>query len=209
MSVLKAIYRRLLAFRPLVHVGQFLVTGEWTPRRVPLLAESLRPADNVLDLGCGSAPLLEHCTPARYVGIDEHEPSLDQARRTHAGPGRDFVLAAVTTTDFSPWRESDVVVLSSVCHHLPGDEVVALVRRILEEVGPERVLVQDAEPTGPLRGLVTAVDDGDHLRPQAELEELLRRAGGDVALRWVYDNPLRSFHQFLYEMRPISSGHAV
>lgn len=205
MTGLAAIYRRLLALRWLVHVGQFVVTGEWTPRRVRLLAESIEPAERVLDLGCGSAPLLAHCAPATYVGIDEHEPSLAEARRHHAGPNRTFVLAPVTATGFSAWRESDVVVLSSVCHHLAGDDVVALIERLLEEVEPARVLVQDAEPTGPLGGLVTALDDGDHLRPQSELEALLRRAGGDVRLCWSYDNPLRSFHQFLYEVRPLSS----
>ena len=205
MTVLANVYRRLLALRRLVHVGQFLVTGEWTPRRVRLLAEQIQPTERVLDLGCGSAPLLDHCAPAAYVGVDEHEPSLAEARRAHAGPGRTFVLAPLSSTDFSQWDTSDLVVLSSVCHHLADDDVVALLRRIVEQVRPARVLLQDAETTGPLGPLVRALDDGDHLRPQAELEALLQRVGGEVRLCWTYDNPLRSFHQFLYEIRPLSS----
>lgn len=199
----RGLYERALALRGLVHVGQFAVTGEWHPRRLPLLADAVRngPHDVVLDLGCGSAPILEHLAPRSYVGIDGHEPSLAEGQRRHAGAGRTFVLAEVSDLDLRPWRGADAVLLSSVCHHLPDAAVVALVRRILDEVAPGRLMVQDAEPTGPLRRLVTMLDDGDHLRTQYALESLLVQAAGAVELEWVYDNPLRSFRQFLYEVR--------
>jgi len=207
MSVSSRLYRRALAVRPLVRAGQFAVTGERMPRRVPLLAETLRaePHDLVVDLGCGSAPLLDFVAPARYVGVDEHGPSLEEGRRRHAGPGRAFVAASILDADLAPWRGADAVVLSSVCHHLGDAAVVGLLERIAAQVAPRRVLVQDAEPTGPLRGLVTRLDDGDHLRPRDELEALLARVA-PPRLLWTYDNPLRSFHQFLFELRPAAAA---
>ncbi len=197
-------YARALVHRRLVRLAQFAVTGERMPRRVPMLAAELHCSDFVLDLGCGSAPVLRFASPARYVGIDEHAPSLDAGRSEHAGAGREFVLAPLRDADLRPWLGADVVVLSSVCHHLDDGAVIALARRVMEEVAPMRVLVQDAEPTGPLGPLVRVLDDGDHLRPRAALENLLRRCG-QPRLLWTYDNPLRSFHQFLYELRPLSS----
>jgi SAM-dependent methyltransferase len=198
-----SLYERALAVRPLVHVGQWAVTGEWTPRRIPLLADTLRAGahDFVVDLGCGSAPLLDHLSPVRYVGIDEHPPSLAEGRARRGGPGREFVAGSIMDVELTPWRGADAVVLSSVCHHLDDAAVIALLTRIVEEAQPSRLMVQDAQPTGRLAGLVTRLDDGDHLRSRAQLETLLSRVAPPHLL-WTYTNPLRSFHQFLYELRP-------
>ena len=197
------IYRRALTHRRLVGVGQFAVTGERVPRRHQLLAEELARGDHefVVDLGCGAAPLLRFVGPKRYVGIDEHEPSLAQARREHARPEREFVAASLLDVDLSQWRGASAVVVSSVCHHLPDRDVLELMDRIEREIAPGRILVQDAEPTGLLGPLVKALDDGDYLRPRDELMQLLSRHF-ETQLLWTYDNPLRSFHQFLLGLTP-------
>jgi SAM-dependent methyltransferase len=197
------LYARALSNRRLVGVAQFAVTGERLPRRHRLLADELARGEPgfVLDLGCGAAPMLRFVSPKRYVGIDEHEPSLAAGRAEHGGPGREFVNAPLGGLSLEPWRGADAVVVSSVCHHLADDEVVALMERIQREVGPGRILVQDAEPSGPLGPLVDALDDGDHLRPKEDLLALLGRSFATRVL-WTYDNPLRSFHQFLIEVTP-------
>jgi SAM-dependent methyltransferase len=198
---------RGLRNRRLVKAAQFAVTGERMPRRVPLLAGSLRQGkhDFVLDLGCGSAPLLDFVSPQRYVGIDEHGPSLDEARRAHGGAGREFVLSPLSAVDLERWRGADAVVVSSVTHHLDDDGTVALLERVARDVAPVRILLQDAEAMGPLGPLVSYLDDGDHLRSRASLETLLA-PGFETRCLWTYDNPLRSFHQFLLELRPRIAG---
>lgn len=192
---------RLLSIRPLVALTQFAVTGERTPRRHRLLAREVAvgPHRFVLDLGCGSASLLDFVSPERYVGVDEHEPSLTVARRRHRGAGREFVRGPLSGQSLDAWRGADVVTVASVTHHLDDAAVVDLVERIAREVSPGRILVQDAHAIGPLGPLVTALDDGDHLRPRDELIALLESRFG-VSLLWTYDNPLRSFHQFLLEL---------
>jgi SAM-dependent methyltransferase len=194
---------RGLRNRRLVKAAQFAVTGERVPRRIPLLAASLREArhDFVVDLGCGSAPLLDFVSPRRYVGIDEHGPSLDEGRRAHGGAGREFVLSPLAEVDLTPWRGADAVVVSSVTHHLDDRGTVALLDRVTRDVAPARILLQDAEATGPLRPLVSYLDDGDHLRSRASLEAVLSPRFETRCL-WTYDNPLRSFHQFLLELHP-------
>ena len=187
--------------------AQFAVTGERVPRRHRLLAESLRDGkrDFVVDLGCGSAPLLGFVAPARYVGVDEHGPSLEQGRRLHDGPGREFVLSPLDEVDLTRWRGADVVVVSSVTHHLDDEEALALLERVGRDVSPPRILLQDAEASGVLGPLVSYLDDGDHLRSSASLETLLA-SGFETRCLWTYDNPLRSFHQFLLELRPRSAA---
>jgi SAM-dependent methyltransferase len=197
------LYQRALSVRPLVAVGQFAVTGERIPRRHRLLAAEVArgPHDFVLDLGCGSAPLLRYLRPARYVGVDAHEPSLAVARRRRAYEGSEFVLTDLMLAPLPDWRGADVAVISSVTHHLDDDAVVALTERLRDEVAPRRLLLQDAEATGPLGPLVTALDDGDHLRPRTDLVTLLS-SRFSVSTLWTYENPLRSFHQFLLELAP-------
>lgn len=198
---MQSLRSRLLGIRPLVRAAQFAVTGERTPRRHQLLAIAISsgPHRSVLDLGCGNAPLLDFIAPERYVGIDEHRASLAVARSRHRGAGREFIEASLADLPLDRWRGTDVVTVASVTHHLDDAAVVELLQRIELEVSPRRLLVQDAHATGPLRPLVTALDDGDHLRRQDELIGLLETRF-DVALLWTYDNPLRSFHQFLLEL---------
>jgi ubiquinone/menaquinone biosynthesis C-methylase UbiE len=194
---------RLLAVRPLVGLVQFAVTGERVPRRHRLLAEEIAAGPNefVLDLGCGAAPMLEFVKPRRYAGLDEHRPSLEVATRRFSRPGYEFLGTGVDEADLSRWRGADVVVASSMTHHLTDEEVVSLIERVFRDVAPDRMLVQDAEATGPLGPLVTALDEGAHLRSPAELIALIRSRGYAVRSLWSYRNPLRSFHQFLLEVR--------
>ena len=203
MRAMTGLYQRALNIRPLVAVGQFAVTGERIPRRHRLLAAEIArgPHDFVLDLGCGSAPMLRYLQPARYVGVDAHEPSLAVARRRRAYAGSEFVLADLIQAPLADWRGADVAVISSVTHHLADGAVVALAERLRDDVEPRRLLLQDAEATGPLGPVVRALDDGDHLRSRTELVALLS-SRFSISTLWTYENPLRSFHQFLLELAP-------
>jgi predicted TPR repeat methyltransferase len=52
------------------------------------LARLLRPITGglrVLDLGCGTGWLLDHCLPAEYTGVDSSGPMLAELERKHPG----------------------------------------------------------------------------------------------------------------------------
>lgn len=201
--LLAAAYQRALSWRWLVHLGQWAVTGERASHRLRLFADEITAGshDFVLDLGCGEAPLLDYIRPSRYVGIDSHEPSLAEARRLHAIPGRDFVLADLDAVDYSQWRGADVVTIASVTHHLADDEVVSLLAQVADEIRPRRILISDAEPSGVLGPLVRALDDGDHFRTRDQLAVLLApRFASRFGPR--YKNRARSFHHFVLDLRP-------
>jgi SAM-dependent methyltransferase len=191
----------------LVNFARMLVTGANPAKHDRRLGEELQRGDDdyVLDLGCGQALVLQFAHPARYVGLDLHGASLERARSRRERPGVELIEADVTRADLSAWNGADVVVISNVLHHLPPEVASELLDRIVEQVGPRRILVQDAEPAGRLAPVVRKLDGGDHLRTRVELLDMLRArfAVREVA-RW--RNPFRSFTYFLLELRPVASS---
>jgi SAM-dependent methyltransferase len=179
-----------------------LVTGANPAAHDRRLGRELERGEDgfVLDLGCGQALLLRHVHPRRYVGLDLHRPSLERARRLRKRPGIELIEADIMRTDLRPWHGADAVVVSNVLHHLADAEALSLLERVTMEVGPRRILVQDAEPAGALAPVVRTLDGGAHLRGRAELLALLRPR---FAVRQLADwhNPLRSFSYFLLELR--------
>jgi hypothetical protein len=193
----------LMRCRPLVRAVQFAVTGEFKPRRWPLLAQAMA-ADNpefLVDLGSGASPILEYIRPSRYVSVDVDRHEIARARARYSCPRYEFVCADLATCHLAQWHGADVVALSSVSHHLSDGALRGLIRRINSEIGPRALYLQDASPTGPLAPLVKFLDDGDHIRTEAELIALL---DGQFAaeLLWTYENPFRSFHQYLFRLTP-------
>jgi hypothetical protein len=142
--------------------------------------------------------------PERYIGVDEHAPSLALARRRHPGSGREFVLADLATVHLERCRGADVAVMASVTHHLDDPAVMALLERVVTEIAPKRLLLQDAHATGPIGALARALDHGEYLRGREDLVRLLEPRFS-IELLWTYDNPLRSFHQFLLALTPKSA----
>ena len=124
--------------RRLLGLAQFIVTGERVPRRLPLLADEIRkgPHGLVVDLGCGAAPLLDFLSPPRYVGVEASAEAIEEARRAHSSPGREFIAADLRNLSLSKWSDADVGVVSSVTHHLDDEAVVALLHRVREELRP-------------------------------------------------------------------------
>lgn len=92
---------------------------------------ALRPADRVVELGCGagsfSGRILRRLGPGGVVvGVDCTEGLLDQARAALAGRGParfEPVLADIAS--LGPWLQgADVVVARTVLHHIPMVELM-------------------------------------------------------------------------------------
>jgi SAM-dependent methyltransferase len=193
---------------PLVDLARVLVTGSNPATHDRRLgAEIERGAHGfVLDIGCGDARVLRFTRPQRYVGLDLHRPSIQRARRRwgHRG-GVELVEADITRTALGAWRGADVVVISNLLHHIADEEALALLDRVVGEVQPERILVQDAEPSGAMAPVVRALDGGENLRRRAQLLGLVEpRFDAREVERW--SNRMRSFHYFLLELRPATGG---
>jgi ubiquinone/menaquinone biosynthesis C-methylase UbiE len=97
----------------------------------------------VVDLGCGTARLLERLAlgrpDARIIGFDLSEPMLDTGRarleREGLGDRVELRLGDITTFDPELKDTPDVVSCNFALHHLPTDEVAS---RCLEAVARVR-----------------------------------------------------------------------
>jgi SAM-dependent methyltransferase len=55
----------------------------WEDERLAAILRPYVQGKNVLDLGCGTGWLLDHLTPAGYVGVDVSQAMLDELVRKH------------------------------------------------------------------------------------------------------------------------------
>jgi SAM-dependent methyltransferase len=117
----------------------------------------LRPADRVVELGCGPGGLtrriLRRLGPTGVVvGVDASLGLLDQARAAVAGDHRYEPVAADVTT-LGPWLDgADVVLGRAVLHHVPIAEL--LVGRLRCRVRPgTRVGFVEPDFRSPAAGL--------------------------------------------------------
>ncbi len=100
----------------------------------------IRPADRVLDIGCGNgAVAYDVAGVARWVvGVDINEDSIRAARQRYQRANLEFRVG--DALEALPDEAFSVVILSNVLEHLPGRP--AFLRRVQDTLQPERILIR-------------------------------------------------------------------
>lgn len=94
---------------------------------VALLGVLLEECETVLDVGCGArSPLRDVPGTFRSVGVDAHEPAIEESRR--AGIHDAYLLQPVTDLDV-PRDSYDAVVLLDLIEHLEREDALELLDR--------------------------------------------------------------------------------
>lgn len=86
-----------------------------------------RPQETVLDIGCGTAEILEHLPGVNYSGFDLNPRYVDSARKKYGHQGV-FRCEDVRRADLERKGGFDLVLAIGILHHLDDDEAVALFR---------------------------------------------------------------------------------
>jgi ubiquinone/menaquinone biosynthesis C-methylase UbiE len=126
-----------------------------------------------LDLGCGPGEFANEFAGDDYVGADLNGRYIDHARRTRPGT---FVVADARKVDL-PDRRFDQVLIFGLLHHLPDDDVRAVlaeVRRLLVP-GGRLLVIEDIPAISRLNligHLIHNVENGEHIRPPEEYRRL-------------------------------------
>jgi len=101
-----------------------------------------RPAGDVLDLACGSAPIQDHIDSMSYLGLDTSPAELDAARAAGRGPVRPGDATDLDVPDASV----DTVVMSMALMLVPLERTLAEVARVLRPGGTFVAMVPATRP---------------------------------------------------------------
>ncbi len=128
--------RRLLGSPALYEFFSTLVGGRSARRRYVREFVAPFPGARILDIGCGTASILEVLpTTVTYVGYDVHEAYVDYARARWADRGT-FRRARVSEMEPPAEGPFDIILATALLHHLDDDEARRLVDTVYTSLCP-------------------------------------------------------------------------
>ncbi len=159
--------------------------------RETLAAEVLdvSEGDRILDVGCGTADILDHLPEVDYLGFDSSDRYVDAARERFGDRGR-FVTAAPTDVD-DTFGDRTLVTAIGVLHHLDDEtahEALALAVKALRPggrfVSVDPTLTDDQHAVA--RFLIER-DRGQFVRTPEQMRHLVGDHFDDVSMEVRHD----------------------
>ena len=125
----------------------------WEDERLAGLLAPLVDGLDVLDLGCGTGWVLDHCCPDDYVGVDASAAMLAELKEKH--PRAEVIEATIGTPGWSEglgWWRFDAIVSTWAGEYFPGlPELLRELRRHLRG-GGGTIALHGCQPRGSRRG---------------------------------------------------------
>lgn len=142
-----------------------------------------RYSDRILDLGCGTAEILDFMPEVEYIGYDISSQYIEAAKRRF-GPRGNFEARIATEDEVSRGVPFDIVLALGVLHHLDDETAVTLMRTAHAALKPGgRLVTLDPVFEGgqsPLARFLISKDRGQNVRDQAGYENLARHSFQNV-----------------------------
>ncbi|MBU0638673.1 MAG: class I SAM-dependent methyltransferase [Planctomycetes bacterium] len=138
-----------------------------------------KPGDRVLDIGCGTAHILDFLPDVEYFGFDPSEKYIARARQRFGDRGA-FWAERVSTATLDKVPACNLVLAIGVLHHLDDDEagrLFALSRAALKNGG--RLLTLDpcyTDNQSRVARMLIGLDRGRNIRKADEYEDLAASA---------------------------------
>lgn len=135
------------------------------------------PADRVLDLGCGTAEILDFLPQVDYVGYDISLEYIEAAKRRFGNRGK-FEVKIAKEADVTSVAPFDIVLALGVLHHLDDDTALNLMRTAHAALKPGGRLVT-FDPVyvpgqNPFARFLISKDRGQNVRDQLGYEKLAK-----------------------------------
>ncbi len=135
--------------------------------------------DAILDLGCGTASLLEFVPEGTsYIGYDMSEEYVRAARSRFGDRGL-FRTGTLQQVDLASLPSFDIVIASGVLHHLSDDEALQFLALAKAALRPEgRLVTVDpcyTDGQNPIARLLISLDRGQNVRRPKEYLSLARK----------------------------------
>jgi SAM-dependent methyltransferase len=148
--------------------------------------------DCLLDIGCGTAQLLNYLPDVKYFGFDTNKKYIEAARARYGHRGV-FLHDTVTQHTLEGIPACDIVVATGVLHHLDdeaGRHLFFLAHTVLKHGG--RLVTFDPclkDGQSPIARFLALKDRGDHMRKPNAYRDLAGVLFADVR-SFTYDRLL-------------------
>ena len=77
--------------------------------------------DNILDIGCGPADILDLLPEVNYFGFDMNPRYIEHAKKKYGDRGR-FLCQKVSSRDVEKTGSFDIILANGILHHLNDEE---------------------------------------------------------------------------------------
>ncbi len=161
-------------------VSQFLIGADQGKQRLHYETLKPFPGARILDVGCATGNASAIFTDFDYTGIDLDAGAIDfAAYRFRRFPNMKFLCMDLNRHDRRAYY--NYIVFGSTGHHIPNDELLAMLRQFRELLKPGGVIgVFDAVKTGTesrLLRFVMSIDRGKFHKTVEEYLDLFSKAG--------------------------------
>jgi cyclopropane fatty-acyl-phospholipid synthase-like methyltransferase len=178
--------RSVLSLAAIYNAFQNLVGARASRRNLMQRFINPLPNQRILDIGCGTAELLEFVPPTvRYVGFDASAHYIDAAKERWEHRGT-FVCSLVDESSADQWGHFDIVIAIGVLHHLEDASALALFRTAKQCLKPGgRLVTVDGAHTDSQSWMARKLidmDRGQHIRSADAYLALSKKVFDDVEL---------------------------
>jgi SAM-dependent methyltransferase len=149
--------------------------------RMRFVDEFIRPfaGCTILDIGCGTADILEYLPSVDYYGFDISEAYIKRASSRFRRRGT-FFCKALTQSEIVKMPKFDIVLALGLLHHLDNDSARNVMHLASQALKPQGRLVTydpcfDAEQNS-ISHFLISIDRGQNVRTKTDYEALANAA---------------------------------
>ena len=178
----------------LYNVFQTVVGGKALRRRIIQSHSRAKPGDKVIDIGCGTARVLQSLPAVKYFGLDISPDYIAFARRTYGDKGTFVVGDMRSLRGDSRFKDADIVIAIAVLHHLDDEEAADCIRFAYDALKRGGRLVCYDACWIPNQGVVSkwimSRDRGRNIRTEQQCRQIAGKVFSNVHT-WIDTKPLR------------------
>ena len=170
------------------------VGGNVLRRRLMQNHVRAKPGDKVIDIGCGSAQVLQYLPGVDYIGIDINPDYIAFTRRTYGNKGTFLVGDTQFFRGDPRFKDADIMMAFGLLHHLDDEEAEQCIRFAYDALNTTGRFVCHEPCWIPSQGAISkyimSTDRGRNIRTEQQYCQLAAKAFKRVDT-WVDMKPMR------------------